>query len=162
MKLQYQGSSSSLYASPTCRHKSDILTNSGGRTLIKPLWCKDRSEYTLWNSINANIQIHGLDISHRRRAAGLHQTSWLSTDDIGELEGEWEVESASLLCQRLQRKIKKILCVIDCGRGASNFPPHVQSQTHQAAEQRRGLSRGLSMVYRDTSGVNWSDWALNM
>lgn len=158
MKLQYQGSSSSLYASRTWRHKSDVLTNSGGRALIKPLWCKDRSEYT-------------------QSTQTFKHTGWISATGAGPrvcirhpdwalmISASWKA-SGSLTQRRYCAsgsggRWRKSF-VIDCGRAASNFPPHVQSQTHQAAEQRRGLSRGLSMVYRRTSGVYWSDWSLNI
>lgn len=107
MKLQYQGSSSSLYASRTWRHKSDVLTNSGGRALIKPLWCKDRSEYTQSTQtfkhtgwISATGAGPRVCIRHPDWALMISE-SW---------KGEWEFDSASLLCQRLRRKMKKILC----------------------------------------------------
>lgn len=144
MKLQYQGSSSSLYASRTWRHKSDVLTNSGGRALIKPLWCKDRSEYT-------------------QSTQTFKHTGWISATGAGPrvcirhpdwalmISESWKA-SGSLTQRRYCAsgsggRWRKSF-VIDCGRAASNFPPHVQSQTHQAAEQRQGFINGLQRDVR--------------
>lgn len=84
-----------------------------------------------------------VDISQNSMATSLLQTAWLNPDDIRELEAEWEFESVSLLCQRLQRG-KKILCEW-CGRGPQLFlHMHQVKHIRQAGKQRRGLQqRGL-------------------
>lgn len=82
-----------------------------------------------------------VDISQNSMATSLHQTAWLNPDDIRELEAEWEFESVSLLCQRLQRE-KKILCEW-CGRGPQLFlHMHQVKHIRQAGKQRRGLQQG--------------------
>lgn len=78
---------------------------------LKPNQCKhSNTQYVCPNSM----------------ATSLHQISWLNADDVRELEGIWEFEWVSLLCQQLHRKKTKILCEW-LSKGASTFISYAPS-----------------------------------
>lgn len=82
-----------------------------------------------------------------------NQTSPLNADDIRELEGEWEFESASRLSQRLQRKKKKILCEpLWRERGWFNIPSTCsKSNTSGREAEEGGLQDIKGLQYREAT-----------
>lgn len=168
MKLQYQGMSSSLYVSFcgswTWRHMPNILTNNGCKMLLKSLCCKDRTEYTVWNLINTNIQIQSMWMSAK---IARPRVCTRSPDWILVISESWKV-SGSLsqhhYCASSCRGRRRKSSVSDCGRGPQHSlhmyqVKHIRQAGRRAAEEAAagGSINGLQRGY-----VNWSDWSLNI
>lgn len=159
MKLQYQDKSSSLYVSFcgswTWRHMPIILTNSGRQMLIKPLCWKDRTEYTVWNLINANIQTQSTWIS--AKIAG-PRVCTRSPDWMLMISESWKV-SGSLTqhhyCASSCRGRRRITSVSECGLG----PQHSlhMNQVKYIRQAGRRESSGGSINGLQRGYINWSD-----